>query len=106
MTVSTPVRKKGRAPSNTQANPVEPTVPEDAPCPHCGMLLTLGDDRHAMFECSKLNQLFDPGGQTAAEDFSWTTPYLAKRCAAMSNVDSFEGGTPRKKAPPRRDPDK
>ena len=68
-------------------------VDELAPCPFCGKMLSLNDKRHALTECTRLNQLFDPGG-VIDDDASIALTPLAAWCASMSRVDSLDG-TPR-----------
>ena len=76
-------------------------VTEKAPCPFCGQMLSLNDNRHALSECTRLDQLFDPGGLIGSVGLNTLTP-LATRCAAMSRVDSMEGTPLSKRAPFRR----
>ena len=66
---------------------------ELAPCPFCGKMLSLDDKRHALTECTRLNELFDPGGNVEEGASLALTP-LASWCASMSRVDSLDG-TPR-----------
>ena len=65
---------------------------ELAPCPFCGKMLSLNDKRHALTECTRLNQLFDPGGVIDDHASIALTP-LAAWCASMSRVDSLAAGT-------------
>ena len=74
---------------------------ELAPCPFCGKMLSLDDKRHALTECTRLNELFDPGGNVEEGASLALTP-LASWCASMSRVDSLDG-TPRStRVHPRR----
>ena len=101
--VASPPRSVIGSANRTQSQPVADIDNgiEKAPCPFCGKLLSLNDNRHAMYECTKLNELFDPGGDIEPGAHNTLTP-LALRCAAMSRVDSMEGTPLALRMPPRR----
>ena len=77
----TPKRVRDKPQSSSQ--PANPGGPPPVPCRYgCGLMISISDTSHYLYECNSLSRFFDPGGDV---DYTRVTP-LARRAASMTRV--------------------